>query len=286
MSSGSQKIKTLGDFLKSRRERLQPAAVGIGGSHGRRRTPGLRREEVAYLAGVSTTWYTWLEQGRDVTASREVLESIARALQLSPEEHLHLLSLANYGKPADVVIEDEEVVNPELQKIIDQMTYPAFIANNRTEVLAWNQMAAEFILNDVQQQEVVAPEKLVMTRYVFTSPYLRKNLENWGEFARYGMAVFRLYVDQNIDDPWFEQFVQQMCRESREFAELWQLHDVQQKKVQLLVLNHPQAGRLSFHLNTFSHINGNANLHCCVFIPVAGTDTEQRLAKYRLTQGQ
>jgi transcriptional regulator with XRE-family HTH domain len=283
MSSVSKKIKTLGDFLKSRRERLQPADVGLIGSHGRRRTSGLRREEVAYLAGVSTTWYTWLEQGRDVTASREVLESIARALQLSPEEQLHLLSLANYGKPANTFM-DEDTVDPELQKIIDQLTYPAFIANSRTEVLAWNQMASEFILYNSHMSEAVPPGRIVMTRYVFTSPYLRKYLENWDEFARYGIAVFRLYVDQNTDDPWFEQFVQQMCRESKEFAALWQLHDVQQKKVQLLTLNHPQAGRLSFQLNSFSHINGNANLHCCVFTPLATTETEQRLTKHLLSQ--
>lgn len=282
MSSVSKKIKTLGDFLKSRRERLQPSDVGLVGSYGRRRTSGLRREEVAYLAGVSTTWYTWLEQGRDVTASREVLESIAKALQLSQEELLHLLSLANYGKPADTFM-DDVTIDPELQKIIGQLTYPAFIANNRTEVLAWNQMAAEFILHDARMSESTPLERIVMTHYVFTSPYLRKHLENWDEFARYGIAVFRLYVDQNTDDPWFDEFVQQMCKESKEFAALWQLHDIQQKKVQLLTLNHPQIGRLSFQLNTFSHINGNANLHCCVFTPVADTDTEQHLRLYRLS---
>lgn len=276
MSSDNQKIKILGDFLKSRRERIKPDYASVVGRFGTRRTPGLRREEVARLAGVSVTWYTWLEQGRAVTASREVIESVGKALQLSSEEHLHLLRLANYGGEADAFPNAKEI-DPELQNIIDQINYPAIIANTRTEVLAYNRLASEIIADF----SAIPAEKRVMTKLVFADPNLRKQLANWKEFADYAIGVFRLYFDQNAGDPWFEEFVRRMCEESEEFQTLWRLHDVQQKKAVFYTFDHLVAGRLFFNLNSFSNINGNGNLHCCVFTPIAGTDTEQRLAHIR-----
>lgn len=273
MSLENEKIKILGDFLRSRRERIKPDHVEMVGRFGRRRTPGLRREEVAHLAGVSITWYTWLEQGRVITTSREVIESIGKALQLSSEEHLHLLRLANYGGDGDSSPHSEEM-NIGLQNIIDQLHYPAIIANLRTEVLAYNRMASEIIVDF----HAIPAENRVMARLIFTHPNLRNQLANWKEFADFTLGVFRSYFDQKVNDPWNEEFVRQMCHESEEFKTLWRLHDVQQKKAILYTFDHPIAGRLFFQLNTFSHINGNQNLHCCVFTPVAGTDTEQKLA--------
>lgn len=273
MSLENEKIKILGDFLRSRRERIKPDHVEMVGRFGRRRTPGLRREEVAHLAGVSITWYTWLEQGRVINTSREVIESVGRALQLSSEEHLHLLRLANYGDDGDSSPHGEEM-NIGLQNIIDQLHYPAIIANLRTEVLAYNRMASEIIVDF----HAIPAAKRVMTRLIFTQPNLRNQLVNWKEFADFTLGVFRSYFDQKVNDPWNEEFVRQMCRESEEFMTLWRLHDVQQKKAILYTFDHPTAGRLFFQLNTFSHINGNKNLHCCVFTPVEGTDTEQKLA--------
>ncbi|ULO07636.1 helix-turn-helix domain-containing protein [Paenibacillus sp. 19GGS1-52] len=273
MSLENEKIKILGDFLRSRRERIKPDHVEMVGRFGRRRTPGLRREEVAHLAGVSITWYTWLEQGRVITTSREVIESIGKALQLSSEEHLHLLRLANYGGDGDSSPHSEEI-NIGLQNIIDQLHYPAIIANLRTEVLAYNRMASEIIVDF----HAIPAENRVMARLIFTHPNLRNQLANWKEFADFTLGVFRSYFDQKVNDPWNEEFVRQMCKESEEFMTLWRLHDVQQKKAILYTFDHPTAGRLFFQLNTFSHINGNQNLHCCVFTPVAGTDTEQKLA--------
>lgn len=276
MSSENQKIKILGDFLKSRRERIKPDHADMVGRFGRRRTPGLRREEVAYRAGVSITWYTWLEQGRVTTTSREVIESIGKALQLNSEEHLHLLRLANYRGEGDSS-EFAEEMDPGLQNIINQLQYPAIIANHRTEVLAYNRMASEIIVDF----HAIPADKRVMARLMFTDSNLRKQLANWKEFADYTSGVFRWYFDQKAGDPWYEEFVRQMCQESEEFQTLWRLHDVQQKKAILYTFDHPVAGRLFFQLNSFSNINGDANLHCCVFTPVAGTDTEQKLSDIR-----
>lgn len=165
----NEKIKILGDFLKSRRERIKPDRIEIASRYGRRRTPGLRREEVAQLAGVSITWYTWLEQGRVASVSREVIESVARALQLSSDEQTHLLRLADYGGERNSSPNTGKAY-PELQIIIDQVNYPAIIANHRTEVLAYNRMATEIITDF----HAIPADERVMTRLIFTDPNLRE----------------------------------------------------------------------------------------------------------------
>ncbi|MCR2805450.1 helix-turn-helix transcriptional regulator [Paenibacillus soyae] len=276
MSLTHNRSKILGDFLKSRRERMKPEPSDIVGRLGRRRTPGLRREEVAHLAGVSLTWYTWLEQGRVGTVSKEVIVSVARALHLSSEEYAHLLRLANYAGEGDLNPKPEDM-HEGIQGIIDQLNCPAMITNHRTEVLAYNRLATG-IIADFRE---IPADKRVMTRILFTDPQLRKQLVNWDEVAHYTAGRFRSSFDQQIGDPWFEKLANQLCEESEEFRALWRLHDVQQKKAIRYTLEHPVAGRLLFELTSFSNINGNANLHCCIFTPLAGTDTEQRLASIR-----
>ena len=120
-----------------------------------------------------------------------------------------------------------------------------------------------------------------MTRLIFTDPNLRKQVVNWKEFADFTLGVFRCILTETWTILWFEEFVRQMCKESEEFLTLWRLHDVQQKKAILYTFDHPVVGRLYFQLNTFSNFNGDENLHCCVFTPIAGTDTEQKLVDIR-----
>ncbi|MFM9279411.1 helix-turn-helix transcriptional regulator [Paenibacillus jiagnxiensis] len=272
----TQTRNLLGEFLKSRRERLQPEDVGISGGYGRRRTPGLRREEVAEIANVSTTWYTWLEQGRDVTASREVMENIARALLLSPDEKLHVMRLSGFGDLPDW---PEQVLSsplePGLQKIIDQLLYPAIIVNRRTEIIAWNRQAPR-LLYDFLEDPAMGRN---MTWSLFMNPYLRDRVLNWEEFTGYSAAILRSYYGQSKGDAWYEEFAQRLSAKSPEFAALWDHHDVKEKKSQPFLLNHPDFGALSFEINTFGHINGNEEFHCCVYTPMAGTGTEEKLAK-------
>lgn len=276
MAMENEKFKILGDFLKSRRERIKPDGIEIASRFGRRRTPGLRREEVAQLAGVSITWYTWLEQGRVASVSREVIECVARALQLSSDEQAHLLRLADYGGERNSSPNTGEAY-PELQTIIDQVNYPAIIANHRTEVLAYNRLATEIITDF----HAIPADERVMTRLIFTDQNLREQLVNWKEFADYTMGVFRMYYDQNASDRWFEAFVRKMCLECVEFQTLWRLHNVRQKKAIHYTFDHCVAGQLFFQLNTFSNINGDENLHCCIFTPIANTVTEAKLASLR-----
>ncbi|WP_127529940.1 helix-turn-helix transcriptional regulator [Paenibacillus kobensis] len=276
MAAGNERFKILGDFLKSRRERIKPDGIEMASRFGRRRTPGLRREEVAQLSGVSITWYTWLEQGRVASVSREVIESVARALQLSSDEQAHLLRLADYGGERNASPNTGEAY-PELQTIIDQVNYPAIIANHRTEVLAYNRLATEIITDF----HTIPADERVMTRLIFTDPNLREQLVNWKEFADFTMGVFRMYYDQHASDRWFEAFVQKMCLECADFQMLWRLHNVQQKKAIQYTFDHCVVGQLFFQLNTFSNINGDENLHCCIFTPIANTVTEEKLAVLR-----
>ncbi|MBW7454859.1 helix-turn-helix transcriptional regulator [Paenibacillus sepulcri] len=256
-------MKTLGEFLKSRRERLQPEQAGINFSYGRRRTPGLRREEAALLAGVSVTYYTWLEQGRDVAVSREVIESIAKALQLTEDERLHLIQLSSPHSSGPSVSMDAQI-NSEWQIIINQLTYPAFITNDRSEVLAWNQAANEIIADFA----ALPAQERVLIRLLFVDPELRRRLINWVEFARYSVGVYRTYYDNYAADPWYRETVEQLIMDSAEFAAMWERHDIQLKRVSRVLYQVPGAGERMYDINSFDSLNGNMNLHCCVYIPV------------------
>lgn len=161
MSNDNSKSKTLGAFLKSRRNRLQPEQAGLR-LHRVSEEHRLRREEVAMLAGVSATYYTWLEQGREVTASKEIIESIGEALQLTHDERAHLIQLWNPNE-AVAISPIHTRLNPQWQHIIDQLSYPSFISNEKAEVLAWNSAANE-VITDFSSLSV---SERVMIRLLF-----------------------------------------------------------------------------------------------------------------------
>ncbi|WP_202887289.1 helix-turn-helix transcriptional regulator [Cohnella zeiphila] len=266
------KQKLLGDFLKSRREKLNPSQAELPEGYGRRRTPGLRREEVAQLAHVSTTWYTWLEQGRAAAPSRQVLDNVARALRLSENEHLHLLHLANMEMPPNAGSPLEQTLG-EIEKVVRQIRYPAFIATDRTEVLGWNEAAGRVIRDFAS----VEPNDRSMAWLVFMDPVLRDAIADWDEYARYTVAVVRGRYEKSLDDPAFRRLVDRLLDASPEFAALWATHDVTEKTVTEIGLLHPEAGLLNFRIHSFSQINGSTQAHCCVFIPCEGTDTDAKL---------
>ncbi|MBB3131215.1 transcriptional regulator with XRE-family HTH domain [Paenibacillus rhizosphaerae] len=268
MTVPNSRAKTMGAFLKSRRERLSPENAGLKFSSGPRKTPGLRREEVAILAGVSATYYTWLEQGRELSASREVIEGIASALQLSPDERGHLLQLWNpYGPdPNYADSAPPAAVDPQLQKIIDQVAYPSYITNNRTEVLAWNE-AARRLLTDFAS---VPAEKRSLIRLAFENGELQRRIVNIDEFASYGVAVFRTHYDKHRDDPWFEATVQHLMQSSEEFHQLWKPYEIRLKKLDRVILQ-PSASDepVAYDIRPLANLSDNPDLHICVYIPSA-----------------
>ncbi len=167
--------QTLAEFLQSRRARLRPTDVGLA-SVGRRRTPGLRREEVAQLAGVGLTWYTWLEQGREISVSEQVVESIAHALQLDQYETRYLFTLAQPQAWHEPRVEPVEVVSSAMQALLDnQGVFPAFILGRRWDILAWNP-SASLLLGGLEAMPAVERNHVWL---MFANPGIRQCLVNW-----------------------------------------------------------------------------------------------------------
>src|SRR5919108_5182229 len=178
-SSEESRRRELGAFLRSRREKLSPSAAGIVAGP-RRRTPGLRREEVAMAAGVGTTWYTWLEQGRDVRPSTEVLSALSQALRLDAAEKRHLFILAGRQLPERPANAPEKVDSPLLHVLNSLSMQPAYVVGRRWDVLAWNSAAAA-VFGDYGALEGDARNIIHM---VFTNPRHRRLLVDWEELAR------------------------------------------------------------------------------------------------------
>jgi transcriptional regulator with XRE-family HTH domain len=221
----------LSSFLRSRRARVSPATVGLHGRM-RRRTPGLRREEVADLAGVSSTWYTWLEQGRDIRVSAEVLAGIARALQLEPAERAHLFRLAGHAPPAP---EPAAAVSPRLRRILDHWdSFPAHVVGRRRDVLAWNR--ASEALNRWSR----LPEDRRNVLWFMLMPSTRRLLLDWEREAALSVAAFRADAGENIGDPDHQALVNELLEESPDFAAIWARQDVRGRLEGLKRLQHPE----------------------------------------------
>src|SRR5436309_10605173 len=205
----------LGTYLRDRRTRLDPAAFGF--AVGRRRTPGLRREEVAQCANISPTWYTWLEQGRGGAPSPDVLNRIARALMLTDieREHLFLLGL---GRPPEVRYTATEGVTPRLQRLLDALdASPALIKTATWDVVAWNRAAAA-VLTDYGQ---LAPSQRNILRLIFGSDRVRDAQYDWQTVARFVVGAFRADAARAGAVSEVAELVDELCKLSPEFASLW-----------------------------------------------------------------
>ncbi|HEX8271504.1 MAG TPA: helix-turn-helix transcriptional regulator [Longimicrobiaceae bacterium] len=229
----------LGEFLRTRRERLQPEAAGLKRT-GRRRTPGLRREEVAQLAGISAAWYTWLEQGREIRVSPEVMHRIADALHLTPDERRHLLLLADRGVTSGGPFA-REAVSPKLRRVLEGMRdLPACVIGPYAELLAASP-AMQALLPPLHE---IPGEKRNLLVFVFTSPEVRERLSDWESMARECLAHFRSVYAARVGDPRAERVVARLRRESPEFALWWDRYELEPAPSGPVVLEHPGAGTL------------------------------------------
>ena len=249
----------LGAFLRERRARLDPAEFGFTSS--RRRTPGLRREEVAQRADVSATWYTWLEQGRGGTPSADALDRIAAALDLTSLEREHLYFLAQ-GRPPEVHVEAAERVTPRLQRVLDALeTSPAYVRTAAWDVVAWNRAAA--VLADFDR---LPPERRNMIRRLFCDLSLRETLPDWEGSAQAMVAVFRTEVVRAGASARVAALVDELCGASPEFRKLWREHDVVTFSEGSKHLWHPTTGRLAVDYSSFA-VDGEPDLSMVVFSP-------------------
>ncbi|UKD51804.1 helix-turn-helix transcriptional regulator [Amycolatopsis sp. FU40] len=237
MGSASRR-RALADFLRSRRDRLTPAEVGLPAGP-RRRAPGLRREELAQLAGVSVTWYTWLEQARDITVSRQVLASLARELRLSETERQHLFSLAEEPPP-----DREATSSPQaLQGMVDALDpNPAYVLDAHWDFVAWNRAEAALIGDPAL---LPAGERNLLW-LVFAVPRIRALLVDWPGQARNLLAQYRADVAHRAEDPRAAGLVRTLREASPEFGEWWAAHDVAPFAGNRRVFDHPRAGVLAF----------------------------------------
>ncbi|WP_051798268.1 helix-turn-helix transcriptional regulator [Streptomyces sp. NRRL S-337] len=234
-----ERRRVLAEFLRSRRERVPPADAGLPAGP-RRRTPGLRREEVAVLSGVSVTWYTWLEQARDISVSRQVLHSLARALRLSAAETRHLFALAGQPLPEPA---GDHPGGPELQRLVDALDpHPAYLLAPNWDLLAWNRAEAGLIGDPAHWD---AAERNLL-RLVFTRPGIRTLLTDWDGQARALLEQYRASADRHPGDPEFRRLTGELRARSEEFRAWWATHDVADFRPARREFDHPSLGRLTF----------------------------------------
>jgi transcriptional regulator with XRE-family HTH domain len=233
--------REFGDLLRSRRARLQPAEAGLPAG-GRRRTPGLRREEVALLAGISPTYYTYLEQGRQVRPSHQVLEALARALRLDTPEREHLFELAR-DETGPERVTSREVLAPEVADLVDRLDpSPTYVTGRRWDVLTSNQ-AARALWTDWL---AMAPEERNMLWWTFTDPAAKAIFLDWEEEARALLARFRSAAARHADEPEFTELIDRLHEASPEVRAWWPRHDVAPVRSGTKRLHHPQLGALEF----------------------------------------
>jgi transcriptional regulator with XRE-family HTH domain len=251
---------SLGGFLRDRRGRLRPEA----GAGGRRRTPGLRREEVAARAAVSVTWYTWLEQGRGGPPSSEVLERLAGALELDAAGREMMFLLAQQRPPPRRAGAPHADISEAVQRVLDAMpTSPAMVKTAAWDVVAWN-AAAQALFGPTSQE----PNTL---RRLFCDPSVRAALPDWEENARLALSVFRMDVARIGGSPAADVLVAELEAVSADFRRLWAENDVRSHGVGLKRYDHPEVGPFTLEVTTFA-VDAAEGLSMLVFTPVSAAD--------------
>ena len=273
-SNGERRREELADFLRTKRASLQPEEVGLPDG-GRRRTPGLRREEVALLAGVGTTWYTWLEQGRDVRASLEVLEAVSRALRLTPAERAHVILLGR-GEQAPPCKAPAEEVSPTLRRLVENLgPGPAYLMGRRWDYLAWN-TSFERVFGWEPGSEPLSRNHVWLW---FMDPTRRTLCSgDWATSARLLVAKFRADSARNIGDPAFEELISALNSSSPEFRKLWKRHEVAGSGLGRKELNHPVVGPLAFDHAVFKHGDAGEQ-RLILYSPACEHDTRAKLVR-------
>jgi len=251
----------LGNYLKDRRAKLDPAAFGLPLK--RRRTPGLRREEVAQRAHVSATWYTWLEQGRGGAPSADVLERIAGALMLTQVEREHLF-LLGLGRPPEVKYQAVEGISPRLQKVLDSLELNPAIVKTAT----WDVVA---LFTDYAK---LPPDRRNILRIMFSDPKSRARQPSWADVARYVVGTFRADATRHGASDQVKALVTELSAQSAEFAAMWRENDVRQAGEGTKQLQLPRGGMVGLEFSSFA-VDGRPDLGLIVYTPATPQDAEK-----------
>lgn len=240
MDPNLERKKELGEFLKMKRAKRSPLEFGLPiGS--RRKTPGLRREEVAQLAGVGITWYTWLEQGRDIQVSTQVLESLSRILHLNHEEKKHIYLLANHQIPVIDPPQETQKLHPVVQDFIDHLKdCPVYVTNERWDIMGWNEAACK-IFGDFTKMTLKERNAL---RRCFCSESYQKLIADWEGHAKRLLAQFRSTTNRMIGETWLKNLISELTEESPEFCEWWNDNEIFGTPIGEKEIRHPIAGTM------------------------------------------
>ncbi|MBE7220340.1 MAG: helix-turn-helix domain-containing protein [Caulobacteraceae bacterium] len=258
----------LGAYLRDRRNRLDPAALGFAG--GRRRTPGLRREEVAQRANISSTWYTWLEQGRGGAPSADVLNRIAAGLMLTEPEREHLFMLG-LGRPPEVRYRPVDGVTPRLQRVLDAFEVsPALVKTATWDVVAWNRAAATLLTD----YAALPPERRNILRLMFADARIKAAQEDWRAVARFVVGAFRADVTRAGAGGEGARLVEELSQLSPEFAALWRDNEVVVHGDGVKRIRHPQVGPLTLEFSAFA-VDGRPELAMIVYNPASAADADR-----------
>jgi transcriptional regulator with XRE-family HTH domain len=258
----------LGSYLKDRRAKLDPAAFGMPTA--RRRTPGLRREEVALRANVSATWYTWLEQGRGGAPSTEVLNRLAAALALTAVEREHLFLLAQ-NRPPQVTYQPSEPITAQLQRVLDSLEFsPALVKNPQWDIVAWNAAAAAVLT----EYGTLPPEQRNVLRLLFATDRVRNKTQHWEAHARFAVAAFRADIARLGATDSVKDFVDELMALSPEFVAIWSDYDLQSYGEGSKRFAHPLVGELTLEYSSFA-VDGRPELGLIIYTPATPLDKER-----------
>lgn len=259
-----ERRRELGDFVRAQRERVTPALVGLVAAR-RRRTPGLRREELAELAGLSTTWYTWIEQGRDVSASPPALARLAQALLLDRAQRAYLFELAGRRDP-DPGASEADALQPAVSSCVAAIEAPAYVLDRSWNAKAWNAAAERLFVGwlDVPPGDNVERNLL---RFIFLAPDARSLICDWERRARRVTAEFRAHCGAHLDDPALRRLIDELRHASADFAQMWEQHGVLGREGGERTFNHPRDGFLSFEQVTFE-LAGHAEIKLTMLAPI------------------
>ena len=258
-------VNSLGVYLRNRRTKLDPASFGFSGS--RRRTAGLRREEVAQRANMSATWYTWLEQGRGGSPSADVLDRIAKALTLTEVEREHLF-LLGLGRPPEIRYRGRDAITPRLHRLLDALSYsPAIVRTATWDVVAWNRVAAS-VLTDYG---TLPPDQRNILRMIFCDPRVRAAQWDWQSVARFVVAAFRIDAARAGADAEIAPLVEELNRSSAEFASMWRDNNVQTHGDGVKRLRHPRLGPITLEYSAFA-VDARPDLSLIVYNPATPAD--------------
>ncbi|MEU6282656.1 helix-turn-helix transcriptional regulator [Streptomyces sp. NPDC047028] len=266
----SRRLRELREFLMSRRARVSPEEAGLPSGGARRRTPGLRREEVAVLAGVGASWYQWLEQGRDISVSPQVLDSVARVLRLSDAERRHLYVLAGLNPPAPEVAPGKRDMSDGLRRLIDTwMPYPAHIMDAYYNCVMYNDAAA-LVLG---MRPGITQNCLVD---FFTDPLYRSRSKSWERNARTVVAQFRAATAAHPGDDGYQAVLDELSAASPEFVALWAERDIEDQGQVRKELDHPVVGLLVVE-STAMKVPARPDLSIVLHTPLEEANTAAKL---------